>query len=168
MSLLQPALLLNATYEPLAVISWKGAFTLIFMGKAEMIETQEASVRSTTATHLLPSVLRLLRRVKVPRFTITFNRHNVFLRDDFTCQYCLTTLPSARLTFDHVLPKSRGGKTDWVNIVTSCAPCNRRKGDRTPHEAGMSLAKTPKYPRWLSRTRTEARGQPAVWSDYLW
>ena len=169
MSLLQPALLLNATYEPLAVISWKRAFTLTFMGKAEIIETQEASVRSSSDTHLLPSVLRLLRRVKVPRFTVTFNRQNVFLRDDFTCQYCLGQLPAAQLTFDHVLPKSRGGATDWTNIVTSCAPCNRLKGDRTPQEAGMLLAKTPKKPGWLaSVTRTGRQGQPAIWSDYLW
>jgi 5-methylcytosine-specific restriction endonuclease McrA len=169
MSLLQPALLLNATYEPLAVISWKRAFTLAFMGKAEIIETQEAKVRSSSATHLLPSVLRLLLRVKVPRFAITFNRTNVFLRDDFCCQYCLNALPPSRLTFDHVVPRSRGGKTDWTNIVTSCAPCNRRKGDHTPREARMFLSKTPKKPGWLaSVTRTERWERPAVWSDYLW
>ncbi len=166
---MEPALLLNATYEPLLVVDWKKAITLIWLGKAEIIEAQDREIRSAHDSHNLPSVLRLLKRVKVPRRAVQFSRANVYRRDGYACQYCGNTGRNSVLTFDHVMPRSRGGKTTWENIVTSCEPCNRTKGDRTPLEADMPLLQRPKEPRWWPFTLTAWDGKhPERWRPYLW
>ena len=167
---MQPALLLNATYEPLVVVSWKKAITMVLLGKAEVLEAQDALVRSSHREHILPSVLRLLDRVHSPRRAVQFSRVNVYRRDGFRCQYCREALPVGRLTFDHVVPRSRGGETSWENIVTSCGPCNRTKGDRTPVEAGMPLERTPREPRWwpFSMSSWDAEDHPERWRPYMW
>lgn len=166
---MEPALLLNATYEPLLVINWRKAITLILLGKAETLEPQTTRVHSASASHELPSVLRLRRRVKVPRKSVQFSRSNVYRRDDYRCQYCGVTKGDAILTFDHVIPRSRGGDTSWENIVTSCARCNRRKGDRTPAEAEMKLANKPIEPRWWPFSLSSFDGKhPEHWKPYLW
>ncbi|QDG54222.1 HNH endonuclease [Persicimonas caeni] len=167
---MDPALLLNATYEPLSVVSWKKAITLLILGKAEMIEPQASVVHSATRVFRLPSVLRLLRRVSVPRSRVQFSRTNVYRRDGFSCQYCGVRFRKEELTFDHVLPRSRGGATNWTNIVTSCKPCNRTKGDRTPEEATMPLLSQPKEPRWWPFSASSARfdEHPDEWKPYLW
>ena len=108
---MEPALLLNATYEPIKIISWKKAITLLFLGKAEMLERQDEDIRSTNDVHALPSVLRLYRRVRVPRKPVQFSRGNVYRRDGYTCQYCAQKFSPSQLTFDHVMPRSRGGET---------------------------------------------------------
>lgn len=167
---MEPALLLNATYEPIKIISWKKAITLLFLGKAEMLERQDEEVYSTNRSYALPCVLRLQRRVRVPRKPVQFSRGNVYRRDGFTCQYCTLKFAPSLLTFDHVMPRSRGGDTSWLNIVSSCQECNRVKGDRTPAEAGMPLLKLPKEPRWSPFTSgSEEYGrQPEKWRPYLW
>lgn len=167
---MNPALLLNATYEPLSIVSWKKAITLLILGKAEMIEAQQRVVRSATRAFRLPSVLRLVRRVHVPRSRVQFSRSNVYRRDAFSCQYCGQHYRKEELTFDHVLPRSRGGETNWTNIVTSCKPCNRTKGDRTPDEADMPLLSQPKEPRWWPFSASSARFEehPDEWRPYLW
>ena len=167
---MEPALLLNATYEPLSVVSWKKAITLVILGKAEMLEPQDRPVRSATMTFALPSVLRLTSRVKVPRQTVQFSRINVYRRDGFKCQYCTRKFPVSKLTFDHVLPSSRGGQTTWENIVTSCENCNRIKGDRTPREAQMPLLLAPKEPRWwpFSMGSWDIADHPERWHPYMW
>lgn len=169
--MMEPSLLLNATYEPIKIISWKKAITLVFLGKAEMLERQTQEVRSARESFAAPSVLRLLRRVRVPRKPVQFSRANVYRRDSFVCQYCQNKFSPSRLTFDHVMPRSRGGETSWVNIVTSCQECNRIKGDRTPSEAGMPLLKAPKEPRWapfvLGGVGIDGN-HPEVWTPYLW
>lgn len=167
---MKPALLLNATYEPLSIVSWKKAITLLILGKAEMIEAQKRVVRSATQAFKLPSVLRLVRRVTVPRSRVQFSRDNVYRRDGFQCQYCGERFRKDELTFDHVLPRSRGGETNWTNIVTSCRPCNRAKGDRTPSEATMPLLSKPKEPRWWPFSASSARFEehPEEWKPYLW
>ena len=167
---MEPALLLNATYEPLSVVSWKKAITLVLLGKAEMIEKQDRPVRSATRSFALPSVLRLFSRVHVPRRAVQFSRINVYRRDGFRCQYCGTKLAVSRLTFDHVVPRSRGGQTSWDNIVTSCEPCNRLKGDRTPVEAEMPLLNQPREPRWwpFSLSSWDAHEHPEGWHPYMW
>ena len=168
---MEPALLLNATYEPIKIISWKKAITLLFLGKAEMLERQDEDIHSTNDVHALPSVLRLYRRVRVPRKPVQFSRGNVYRRDGYTCQYCAQKFSPSQLTFDHVMPRSRGGETSWVNIVTSCQEGNRIKGDRTPAESGMPLQKTPKEPRWspfaLGGAHEEGN-HPERWRPYLW
>ena len=168
--MLMPALLLNATYEPLKVIPWQKAITLLILGKAEMIEMQEARVNTATRKFDLPSVLRLVKRVKVPRKPVQFSRSNLYKRDDYRCQYCEQHFGPSALTFDHVMPRSRGGATDWLNIVAACQPCNRVKGDRTPEEANMPLFKKPKEPKWLPFAYNSGHGEPHrdEWKPYLW
>lgn len=168
---MEPALLLNATYEPIKIISWKKAITLVFLGKAEMLERQDRDIHTISETYPLPSVLRLMRRVRVPRKPVQFSRGNVYRRDAYTCQYCEEDFSPSWLTFDHVMPRSRGGETSWVNIVTSCQTCNRIKGDRTPAEAGMPLLRPPKEPRWspFSLGGSGSDGNhPEAWRPYLW
>lgn len=167
---MNPALLLNATYEPLSVVSWKKAITLLILGKAEILVEQATAVHSASHVFRLPSVLRLVRRVKMPRRGVQFSRLNVYRRDNFSCQYCAQPFRKDELTFDHVLPKSRGGKTTWLNIVTSCKACNLSKGDRTPAEAQMPLHSTPTEPRWwpFSTSMTRFEEHPEEWTPYLW
>lgn len=167
---MEPALLLNATYEPLSIVDWKKAITLVLLGKAEVLEPQERTIRSATRSFELPSVLRLYSRVSVPRRTVQFSRTNVYRRDGYMCQYCVRSFPVSMLTFDHVVPRSRGGQTTWENIVTSCEECNRQKGDLTPREANMPLAKKPKEPRWwpFSSASWDYGTYQERWKPYMW
>lgn len=167
---MEPALLLNASYEPLSIVNWKKAITLLWLGKAEVIVSHPRAIRSATETLWLPSVLRLQRRVRVPRHRVHFSRHNVYRRDGYRCQYCAKRFAASDLTFDHVLPRSRGGETNWINIVTSCQPCNRLKCSRTPAEAGMPLLQQPREPRWwpFSAGAGNLDEHPEDWKPYLW
>ncbi len=167
---MESALLLNATYEPIKVISWKKAITLMILGKAEVIEMQGARVHSAAAAFQLPSVLRLLQRVRVPQKPVQFSRANIYRRDGYVCQYCAQRFTASHLTFDHVLPRSRGGATTWLNIVTSCQSCNRIKGDRTPDEAQMPLLYQPREPRWwpFSHGCANVDNHRDDWRPYLW
>ncbi len=163
-----PALLLNFTYEPLRVIDWRKAIVLIFLGKAEPVKNYDKVVRSVNLTMPLPAVIRLLKYVKNGRKVyLRFSRENVFLRDNYTCQYCGKKFPPSKLTYDHVIPKSRGGTTDWTNIVTCCERCNRLKGDRTPEEAGMKLLKPPRRPVLLPGMQLYKKNIPDEWKPYL-
>jgi 5-methylcytosine-specific restriction endonuclease McrA len=164
-------LVLNATYEPLRIVSWQKAITLLFQGKVEVIASYDREIRGVTVRVRLPSVLRLLRhvRMKRPFADVPFSRANVYARDDHTCQYCDDRFAPSQLTFDHVIPVARGGRKAWDNIVTCCIPCNRLKGDRTPEEAGMRLVRRPRRPEALpSLTLTLGiRRAPESWRDYL-
>ncbi len=163
-----PTLLLNFTYEPLRVIDWKKAVILIFLGKAEAISSYDKVIRSVSFSMPLPAVVRLLKYVKNGRKTyMRFSRENVFIRDNYTCQYCGKKFPPSQLTYDHVIPKSRGGATDWTNIVTCCKRCNRIKGGRTPEEAGMKLIKQPRRPIMLPGMQVHRRNIPEEWKPYL-
>ena len=162
-------LLLNATYEPMTVIDWRKAVTLVLLRKVEALAHYERDVRSPMRTMRLPAVVRLQRRVPWRKPTVQFNRRHVFARDGYRCQYCGDRQPVSALTFDHVIPRSHGGPTNWTNIVTSCVPCNQYKGDRTPEEARMKLLKRPYAPYWLvSNTTEEVIEAPDLWSPYLW
>ncbi|RMH82940.1 MAG: HNH endonuclease, partial [Calditrichaeota bacterium] len=137
-------LLLNQNYEPLSVCNAKKAIILIYLGKAEAVETDSAWVRSVNTRMPLPSVVRLRRYARAPRRRIVLNRKNLLIRDNYTCQYCnRRTHP---LTIDHVIPKHLGGKDTWENLVIACLPCNNRKGNRTPEQAGMKLINKPRRP----------------------
>jgi 5-methylcytosine-specific restriction endonuclease McrA len=116
----------------------------------------------------MPSVVRVLRRFKRDRIRIKFSRLNIYARDGFVCQYCGARKPTEDLTFDHVQPRSRGGKTDWSNIVCCCAICNAAKADRTPAEAGMKLLRAPKKPHWLPSVTVRMSGgeMPEEWRTY--
>ncbi len=164
-------LLLNSTYEPLKVIPWERAITLLWLGKVEVIRSYERDVRAVTFRVRMPSVVRLLRFVRRKRSQVSFSRRNLFLRDEHTCQYCRQPRDSAELTYDHVVPRSQGGKTDWANIVTCCVECNRRKGGRTPEQAGMRLSRLPRRPERLPgeiRVTIGIKNAPDSWRDFLY
>lgn len=165
-----PALLLNATYEPLKVINWKKAVILVLLGRVEVIEEYDREIRSVSFSLRLPSVVRLLKYVKGRPNGIRFSRRNVYLRDGYRCQYCGREFPPHELTCDHVIPRSRGGETDWTNVVTCCKECNHRKGGRTPEEAGMKLLREPKRPHWLPFIHLSlVQGKtPPSWHEYLY
>lgn len=167
---MKPALLLNASYEPLSIVDWRKAITLLWLGKAEMLEAHARKIHSATRSFDLPSVLRLQRRVKIPSHRVHFSRTNVYRRDNHRCQYCGERFNASELTFDHVVPRSRGGDTSWSNIVTSCQPCNRQKCSRTPSEAKMPLLSTPVEPRWwpFSAGAGNMDDHPESWRPYLW
>jgi 5-methylcytosine-specific restriction endonuclease McrA len=160
-------LVLNATYEPLNVCTVRRALVLLLKGKAEVLEIGKGLLRSETMELSKPDVIRLVSYVRVPRdvHRRRITRRAVLARDDWTCQYCGDT--RSKLTVDHVLPKSRGGGSDWGNIVASCAPCNRRKGNRLPREAGMHPQKAPRAPAPTIFIRIASPRVPRTWQQYL-
>lgn len=145
------SLLLNASFQPLQVISWQRALQLFFSGKVEIVEASDHMIRSVSISIRMPLVIRLLKYVpqKTRRTMVRFTRNNIFLRDQYTCQYCGNRPALSHLTMDHVVPVVKGGGKSWNNIVTACRPCNLKKGGRTPDEAGMRLKQTPREPGWL-------------------
>ena len=145
------SLLLNASFQPLQVISWQKALHLFFSGKAEVIETSDQIIRSVSIVIKMPLVIRLLKYIPQhsKKNIIRFSRNNLFLRDQHQCQYCGLKPPLHLLTLDHVFPAVKGGLKTWDNIVTACRPCNLKKGGRTPDEAGMKIKHPPKQPSWL-------------------
>lgn len=167
---MEEVLLLNITYEPLKVINWKRAVTLLLLGKVEVLEEYGREVHSVSFTIKLPSVIRLLRMVKKPIAPVRFSRQNIYSRDKYRCQYCGNRFVSEELTYDHVTPRSRGGKTEWTNIVTCCLPCNGKKGGRTPEEAEMKMVRSPFRPKWIPALKITfgIREVPQSWRDYLY
>jgi len=148
-------LALNASFEPLTIVSVRRAVRLVLDGKAEILEEDQARrFRSERQVVPWPAVIRLVRYVHVPhRFRRQVTNTFLFARDDYTCQYCGRHRSELKgrhfLTRDHVLPASRGGKNTWENVVTSCSPCNNRKADRLPREVGMRLLNTPREPNYV-------------------
>jgi len=165
-------LVLNPSYQPVARISWQRAITLLFLGKVEIVEAYEdKTIRSVSFELQMPSVVRFFRLVTRRKPVIRFSRENVYARDSGRCQYCRTRVTRAEATYDHVVPRSQGGKTNWENIVIACVPCNQRKGGRTPVQAGMRLATTPvrptKLPDVLRLTFSFQKGMPPSWKTWL-
>ncbi|SUZ54667.1 uncharacterized protein METZ01_LOCUS7521 [marine metagenome] len=169
---MEQTLLLNATYEPLKVVHWQKAITLLCQGKVEVISEYDREIRSVSISFKLPSVIRLLSYIRIKkRFnSVPFSRANIYARDDHTCQYCGDASPTTDLTFDHVVPVAQGGRKDWENIVTCCITCNRKKGGRTPAEARMRLIRRPRRPKRapVVRVTVGLRETPDSWRDYLY
>lgn len=168
---MERSLLLNTSYEPLRIITWQKAVVLMVKGKVEVIASYDRTVRGVSLTLELPSVLRLLRRVRIARrvHQIPFSRANIYLRDRYQCQYCAKRFSASELTFDHVIPASKKGRKDWENIVTCCIQCNRKKGGKTPDEAGLKLIRQPSRPSYLT-PHAIVYGMPEVptsWRDFL-
>ncbi|MCZ8316607.1 HNH endonuclease [Phreatobacter sp.] len=169
-------LVLNAdyrplSYSPLSLWGWRDALVALFSERVTLVATYDLEARSPSRSMPIPSVVALKNYISPVRHP-AFTRYNIYLRDRFTCQYCSQYLPSGGLTFDHVMPRSRGGLTTWENVVAACSPCNLRKANRTPPEAGMPLIQRPRRP-----TRLELhRRQPDfdhhryhhTWIDYLY
>src|SRR2546423_13080691 len=163
---MQQVLVLNASYEPLNVTTVRRAHVLVFKGKAEVIEELEQPLRSATDTYPRPHVIRLVTYVRVPRtLQRKISRRALFARDGWRCVYCGTS--GGRLTLDHVIPRSRGGESVWENVVTSCAPCNLRKGNRLPEEVSMTMRKQPRPPAPVLFIRLAAPKIPSSWRPYL-
>ena len=151
-------LALNASFEPLTMVPMRRALRLVIDGKAEIVEAeQDRVVRSERLTMPRPAVIRLTKFIHVPRrFRRQVTNTFLFARDHYRCQYCgrpaAELKPREALTRDHVIPMSRGGTNDWTNVVAACSPCNTRKGNRLPHEAGLTLLAVPRAPRELPVT----------------
>ena len=168
-----PALVLNAdfrplSYYPLSLWSWQDAIKAVFMDRVNIVSEYDTMVRSPSFTMKLPSVVSLREYVQPPRYP-AFTRFNVFLRDRFQCQYCGA---SHDLTFDHVVPRSKGGRTTWENVVAACAPCNLRKGNRMPRDIGMIPLQAPFRPS-VHDLHNNGRAFPpnylhVSWMDYLY
>jgi 5-methylcytosine-specific restriction endonuclease McrA len=171
-----PALVLNAdfrplSYFPLSVWPWYEAVKASLSGRVNTVATYERTVRSPSLELHLPSVISLREYVR-PARRPAFTRFNVFLRDSFSCQYCNNRFPVAELTFDHVVPRSRGGRTSWENVVAACGEHNLFKSNRTPQEAGLRLVQEPHMPTsW--ELQENGRAFPPnylheSWSDFLY
>ncbi|MBE2278517.1 MAG: HNH endonuclease [Rhodobacteraceae bacterium] len=168
-----PALVLNADYRPLSYYPlslwpWQEAIKAAFLDRVVIVAEYDEVVRSQRQEFRIPSVVVLKDFVK-PQKRVAFTRFNLFLRDEFCCQYCGA---KGDLTFDHVLPRSRGGVTSWENVVAACSPCNLRKGSRTLRQAGMQLRRPPRRP---SSEEMQAHGRRFPpnylhdsWVDYLY
>ncbi|MCX7607278.1 MAG: HNH endonuclease [Bacteroidia bacterium] len=158
-------LVLNYDYQPIHVTSWRRAFVLVMLQKAEVIETRpQKTLRTVRAEYPWPSIIRLLRYVPAPYKNVPLTRQNIFKRDGFRCGYCGT---SHNLTVDHIIPRSQGGGDSWENLITACEPCNRRKGSRTPEQAGMSLLVRPRRPHYLLFWLRGAEELDSSWRPYL-
>ena len=145
------ALVLNTSFQPLRVVSWQKAVQLLFQGKVEVLEQSDAIIHTVSISIRVPAVLRLLSYISLPYRiqSVRFSRVNVFVRDNYHCQYCGKKYPRSTLTLDHVIPVVQGGKKSWDNIVTCCKSCNQKKGGLTPEQARMRLVRKPRHPSWL-------------------
>lgn len=143
-TLQRPVLVLNASYEPINVCAARRALVLVLKGVATAEEHSSHAVHAARATLKLPSVIRLLDYRRIPQQARALSRKNILMRDKYTCQYCHKCPPAVELTLDHVIPRSRHGESTWENLVACCHSCNNRKGNRTPEEAGMKLARAPR------------------------
>ncbi len=156
--------MLNATYQPLNVVSVKRAVVLILKNKAEIIEEDGGSLRSEKMIMPIPSVVRLVYFVKVPYCEgIPLARRTIFARDNYSCQYCGAKAES----IDHVIPRSRGGDHSWENVVAACRKCNSKKENKLPEEVGLSLRKVPQRPHRNLRIIGSASEIHPSWSNYL-
>ena len=163
-------LVLSQGFEPVKVVSWQRAITLLFLGKVEVIEEYDRDIKTTSLLIKIPAVVRLLNAFRRHRKPVKFSRVNIYGRDDYRCQFCGEKKSVNELTYDHVIPRAQGGKTVWSNIVTACEDCNMKKGCRTPAQAGMKLLKQPMQP---TATPTlmlmiSKESMPDAWRDYLY
>jgi len=166
---MERTLLLNQGYEPLATISWQRAISLLTLGKVEVIEEYDRELRSRFLVIRMPAVVRLLNRFRRHKQAVKFSRRNILARDNWKCQYCGDRIKTDEMTQDHVVPRSRGGKTNWENIVTACSDCNAKKANRTPKQAGMKLKKKPLKPSWVPVFSIQLSGAaPEQWRSYVY
>lgn len=170
-------LVLDVGMRPLRVVPWRQTVRDMLVGKVEVVEwkyqAQDRSIKSASGPWALPSIVRVLSHFKRERIRVKFSRLNIYTRDRFTCQFCGTSFPSTtegmkQLTFDHVVPRSHGGKTTWENIVTACVACNAFKANRTPAQAKMQLIRHPRKPAYLPsmNVKMDTRQLPEEWKPY--
>ena len=158
-------LVLNQNYEPLSVCSVRRALLLILRGKAETVEKLGGVVRSVSQAHPVPSVVRLGRYIHAPRRRVVLSKRNILKRDSYQCQYC--GCKDGKLTVDHIVPRTRGGKSTWENLVCACASCNNKKGEHRPEQVGLKLRTRPKRPNNVSFIRNFIGANDQRWKPYL-
>jgi len=166
-----PALVLNAdfrplSYFPLSLWSWQEAVKAVVSERVNVVSEYDREIHSPTRGLRLPSVISLKEYIPAARRP-AFTRFNVFLRDRFSCQYCGSPFPTHDLTFDHVIPRSRGGRTTWTHVVTACAPCNLRKGNQLPRQVGM-LPLTPPFQPSSTQLQEHGRQFPPNYLHHSW
>ena len=171
-----PALVLNADYRPLSYYplslwSWQDAVRDVFLDRVNIVSEYDREIRSPSFSMKLPSVISLKQFVKPSEYP-NFTRFNVFLRDNFTCQYCTNRFPANELTFDHLVPKCLNGKTTWENVVSACTSCNLKKGRKLIQNTEMKLFKKPLRPSSI-QLQNNGRNFPPnylheTWRDYLY
>lgn len=162
-------LVLNQGYQAHDIIPWYQAITLLVTEKADVVEEYDIDIRSAYLTMKMPAVIALRGKVKRYKKPVKFSRVNVYSRDNFTCQYCGGRKTMDELTYDHVTPRCKGGKTVWNNIASACYDCNERKGGRTPKQAGMKLLSEPVQPVEVPHAtiRIARQNVPPQWQEYL-
>jgi 5-methylcytosine-specific restriction endonuclease McrA len=158
-------LILNQNYEPMSICSARKAIILLYLGKAEMVEHNHEMVHSVSAAVHLPSIVRLIRLIQVPRKRILLNRKNIIKRDKHQCLYCGNT--EGPVTVDHVIPRDGGGEDTWENLVCACVNCNTTKRNHTPKEAGMKLLRRPRKPGYLFFIQYLVGIPDERWKPYL-
>jgi 5-methylcytosine-specific restriction endonuclease McrA len=188
----RPVLVLNRLWQPVHTCSVKRALKLLCLGHAQVVQTEgearyqthdigswaeysvaevasatDELIHSVRVALRVPKIIVLALYDRLPRKEVKFSRQNVFLRDKHTCQYCTKTLPERELNLDHVVPRDRGGKMSWENIVTSCVPCNTRKANRLPREAGMQLLNQPRAPKWRPLFGFKKQSSEQVWQEFI-
>jgi len=152
-------LVLNYDYSPLNVTSIRRGFVLVDKGKAEVVKQDDNPIVTGYKTYVRPLIIRLLKYIRYHTRGLRANRNRIYRRDNHTCVYCGST---RNLTLDHVIPKSRGGKNEWTNLVTSCSRCNLKKADRTPDEARMKMKHQPFAPSLVNENVTIQK----IWNDF--
>ena len=158
-------LLLNQDYTPLNVTTLKRGFKLVFKGKAEVISHDDNNpIETEVKNYQRPTVIRLLRYISLPYKTVNLTRFNIYRRDGHKCGYCGS---KSNLTLDHIIPKSKGGKNSWTNLVTCCKKCNTKKDDRTPKQAGMKLLVKIYRPSFVEFVHGMRGGKRPEWHEYL-
>jgi 5-methylcytosine-specific restriction endonuclease McrA len=184
----QHVLVLNKHWIAVHVCSVRRALSLVFQELAHIVsdnyQTHDFSswrnfthahrngtpvIHTTNFSMMIPQVIVLSCYSRIPPRSLKFNRRNIFLRDRHTCQYCGVTFGHAELTIDHVIPRSRGGDTDWNNLVVACTRCNTRKGNMLPQEIDMIPSRKPRKPSWVSTLRLQPVGlsTPNLWNQFL-
>ena len=162
------ALKFDSAYRPIEIIDAIEALVMCIIGKATPVETYNKKINSPSKSFELPAVIVLKTVVKFRLDSIACNRANLLYRDGHQCQYCGNHFEVKELTIDHIIPKSRGGKNTWNNLVIACKKCNQKKGSRTPKESQMFPLKKPVKPK-ISLLRTLTKNEISdLWSDYLW
>ena len=181
----RPTLVLNRNWQPVGVATVSRSITLVFNDTARVVDphdfqqyswddwsqlspkTNEPFIQAVSFRLRVPEVIVLRHYDRVHTSVVTFSRRNIYKRDRYTCQYCGVQPGPEELTIDHVLPRSRGGASSWENCVLACVPCNRRKADRSPEQAGLRLRKAPRKPSWKTLTHVPARERRESWSAFL-
>lgn len=164
-SLDKSCLILNQNYEPLSITNIKRAICLVYLGKAEVVESYSFNIHTVAASLAAPSILRLLYFIHIKRSNLPLSKRNILKRDNYTCQYCGNK--SGPMTTDHVIPKRLGGRDSWDNLVCACIKCNNKKGDRTPEMASMKLIQLPRRPHFFFIVHNLVTIPDEKWKQYL-